>query len=507
MSGSGKPLYEPSPWQSRFHSVVADEKLGAGAAGPGKSVCLRMEPNQQILIEHHRCTGKAEMVAPKDSWLYNLMKEHPVRWGESVGHALFLRRLQTTLKQTEMRLQIILPKIDPGVEYNVNSMMFTFSSGFKYQLGHCKDIGDWLRYYSDEYTMILYDELAEFEEIQYLQINSRLRTSDPVLRYFLKISAMSNPVQRAEGIKIKDPFWVRKRFIDDAPQGNTLLKQKYMVDGKEEFRTRIYLPARLDDNPDKQFVADYKKTLSSLPEHMRKPLLEADWYYTVNGFYSEYWIQRIHVCKPFKVPRDWKFFRSMDWGYRTPGCIGWWAMDPEDTIWCIKELNFKLKKANEVALMIRDIEEPLGLWDGRSSLITGPADTQLWEERGDVSESKAAIMARFGVTWAKAKKNRQANARMFTERLNDHHNFTTNPGIIFFENCKMCTTTIPTIAVDPENSECPLDGGYDHPHDMVLYGCAYASRGRAGIPSIKRKNRRAEEKPVGKNTYGYGYYT
>ena len=42
--------------------------------------------------------------------------------------------------------------------------------------------------------------------------------------------------------------------------------------------------------------------------------------------------------------------------------------------------------------------------------------------------------------------------------------------------------TIPGIQGDPNDLETPMKGGQDHHHDAVVYSCAYASRGAAGIP-------------------------
>jgi hypothetical protein len=52
-----------------------------------------------------------------------------------------------------------------------------------------------------------------------------------------------------------------------------------------------------------------------------------------------------------------------------------------------------------------------------------------------------------------------------------------------------------------------MDGGYDHPFDGGLYACAYASRGRRGIPSrYKAKSRDDDDDDVlEKGTRRWGY--
>ena len=81
-------MYTPSEWGQRFHDLAGGPKgiheaLGAGAAGPGKSMVLLMDPTDQIILEHDRCVDK----------------EHPYYrpWGMSTGWALHLRRTRPML--------------------------------------------------------------------------------------------------------------------------------------------------------------------------------------------------------------------------------------------------------------------------------------------------------------------------------------------------------------------------------------------------------------------------
>jgi hypothetical protein len=339
-------------------------------------------------------------------------------------------------------------------------------------------------------SVVCFDELVSFDKEQYDQISGRVRSSDPVLRAMLKIRSMSNPMYLRttnENISVKDPNWVRRYFVDPAPLGKVILKKKITRrDLSVDYITRIYLPATLYDNPNKQFVKDYEATLLAKPPHIRQALLFGDWYLSVGAFYSEDWNPQIHVCRPFKIPDDWPQFRSMDWGHKTYGCVLWFAMDPDGNLYCHREMTFKGKMDKEVALRIAEIEKDLGVWRGKRSGIIGPADTQLWEKRGDSGRSKAENMAEMGVVWIPAdKKSRAHNAERFCARLRDHGRGTTLPGIMFFENCKMTLQTIPGIQADPSDPEYPLEGGDDHWHDAVLYACAFASHGRKGIPRQK----------------------
>jgi phage terminase large subunit len=267
-----------------------------------------------------------------------------------------------------------------------------------------------------------------------------------------------------------------------------------LKDGKPAYRTRIYLRATIKDNPDPVFREQYTATLASAKPHIRRALLDGDWWVTEGSFFSE-WQAHLHVCKPFTIPRDWPVFRAMDWGFKLPGAIVWFAVDPDDNMYAIRELTFQRKTDREVARMVREIETQMGYWKGRKSMLIGPADTQLWEKRGeDDTKSKAEVFWENGVPWFPASKrdaeaSRVSNAQLLSKRLADHSNGTTTPGIVFFDTCKNCIRTIPAVQTDVNDPECPADVQSDHWLDAVLYGCRYASRG----PKVLRKIKDAEK--------------
>lgn len=496
-----KKLYEPSAWGHLYHNLPHDEALGAGSAGPGKSLVLLFEPFQQIAVEHQRCRDP----------------EHPhhIPWGSSSGWAIHIRRTRPMLELSIQRSHRMFKTIDPDATWNENKATWTFRSGYKYQFSHCHDSEDWQNFLSFEFTSINYDEVVQLEEEQYDQINTRLRSSDPVLRLMLKIRAMSNPLmskQKGDNFSIKDPNWVRRRFVDPAPEGKvTLEKTLKMQDGRVVKHTSIYLPATLFDNPDADFVADYEAKLQNAKPHIRQALLYGNWYVTAGSFYGDVWNTRLHTCKPFKIPKEWPKFRSMDWGFKMPGVVHWYAMDPDGNLFCFRELVFQGMQAKAVAEAILQIEKGYGLLKRGKSILTGPADTQLWEDRGDGTKGKAMEMAEAGVMWVPAKKgpgSRLRNAELLYDRLADHDSGTTTPGIVFFEGCAEVIKLIPSVGTSDKNSEEPADGNDDHALDTCFYACGYASHGKAGLgwkSSDADDRDEDDEKPKKKQgRWGYG---
>jgi hypothetical protein len=437
-----------------------------------------MDPLQQIIVEDQRWRDKHH--------------PHRIRKGKSAGWALHLRRTFPMLEDTMDRAERVFPEIDPYVFFESQKHRWVFSSGFKFQFGHCKDPGDWQQYFSKEYTHLAMDEVIQFEKEQYMQISSRVRSVDPVLRTMLKTRAMSNPVVMRgdmENITLNDPMWVRKYFVEPAPRGFVELFRtlKSPRDGRQITRTRIFLPATLYDHPDPEFIKQYEGTLLDKPKHMVRALLFGDWDYVAGAFFDG-WDPAIHVCRAFKIPDDWRRFRSMDWGFKSPGCVHWWAMDHEGNLVCEREMTFKEQSATMIAHAIKKVEMDLKLWGPNGSEITGPADTQLWERRGDHVQSKAEEMMKVGVRWVAAdKKARTRNAELMQGRISDYARNGGDPGIVFFEKCVMVIRSIPRVMASPLDPNTPVDATDDHHFDSALYACAYASRGTKGVPQRPEK--------------------
>lgn len=495
-----RSLYDPSPWAVRFHSATADEVMGGGSAGPGKSLTLLWDPIvNQAVVEHARMAG--QFIDEFPPWLAELCRKHPIRAGESEGHALHLRRSMPQLIETIDRSTRMFPKFDPNAVYSKERHSWTFSSGFKYTFGHCREDDSHEDYLSKQYTHLALDEAYQFKEKQYEELDGRVRSADPVLRMLLRSRLMSNPA----------PGWLKDRFVSPEPGGNTVLKVKIQdpTTGEVFHKTRLFLPAKLDDNPDKGFVRQYKIKLLSKPAHMRARYLYGDWNSMEGGFFEDDWNPGVHVIEPFKIPRDWPKFRSMDWGYKSQGVIGWFAIDPDENMYQFYEFNFRMMKDEQVADRVIEIEKNFGFWNklDRKSRLMGVADTQLWEERGDSGKSKAAVFHAKGVFWQPADKaSIERNAERVTERLRDYDKDKA-PGLMVFSNCKKSQEMFAAIPIDDNDSTVPdKKSPLKHWFDVHAYAAARASRGRGSIAMDIHEFDRADEDPQDMpRASGFGY--
>jgi predicted phage terminase large subunit-like protein len=184
--------------------------------------------------------------------------------------------------------------------WNENRKQWTFSSGATMTFGYLEGARDADRYASAEFHFIGVDELTQFSEKQYVDLFARLRKSRcercefekayrehrqavhehpqnqcavcaELYRRRLLINRRKLPHLEAAHIPLRmrsasNPGnvgheWVKRRFVDRAGAPS---------------RDRLFIPARLEDNP---YISgdDYVKSLLNLDPITRARILKGDW--------------------------------------------------------------------------------------------------------------------------------------------------------------------------------------------------------------------------------------
>ncbi len=343
--------------------------------------------------------------------------------------------------------------------------------------------GDWIKYYGMEFTQLCWDELPTFTEEQFDQMDTCLRSTDPVLKTMLRNRAGANPV----GVGVK---WVRKRFVEVAPPNTPVIrrievvltddegaKSKQVVEHKQ-----IFIPAKVSDNKHAD-QAEYIAMLSTKSEAMVRALRDGDWYVSDGAFLLALWDSQVHTVKPFVLPKGWIRFRSCYYAYEKPASVSWWAVDPDGNIVCYKNLTVTHHDAEMLAYRIREIDIALELWDPRRncSKIRGHlGPDEAWGHEKHTGPTVAETMGRAGVFWWKADKDRMgadnqvrwrlARRTADPDRLGPGKKPILNvPGIRWFRTCKDPIDTIPTLVPDKNDPDKPdmkaevhnyLDTGY-----------------------------------------------
>lgn len=232
------PDYDPSPPQERFLSLDCAEAFYGGAAGGGKSDALLRDPLQFVHVPGYS--------------------------------ALLLRRTYPELSMPGglmHRSELWLANSDAKWSGAGGKEPYTwrFPSGARLVFGHAETKRAILRYYGSEWQYIGWDELTHFPEAWYRLLFSRLRqpNSGPLSEVPLKMRGASNPGNAGHK-------WVKRRLIDRTPDPED------ETDTLEKCHKRIFVPAKLDDNPGLDRKG-YRESLSNLDEETRAQLEDGDW--------------------------------------------------------------------------------------------------------------------------------------------------------------------------------------------------------------------------------------
>ena len=211
---------------------------------------------------------------------------------------------------------------------------------------------------------------------------------------------------------------------------------------------------------------DYYAMLSSLPEVQKKQFLDGNWDAFSNAAFPEF-NKETHVVEPFDIPKGWQRFRAADWGYSSPACCLWFAIDYDNNLWVYRELYTQKITADVFARKVLTLEHG-------EYIRYGVLDASTWAKRGDVGPSIAETMIQQGCRWRPS--DRTPKSRI-SGKLEIHKRFKftdekeKEPGIRIFSSCRNLLRTLPTLPLDDSNPEDINTHVEDHAYDALRYGC------------------------------------
>ena len=432
-------LWKPHPGpQTEFLRRTEFEVLFGGAAGPGKTDCLIMDPVRDVDKRGFK--------------------------------ALLVRRTFPQLQEIIDRCHVYYPAL--GGIWKATENRWHFPSGAWIQLGHCQHEDDRYNYQGREYSSIGFDELSQFTEKQYLYLHSRCRSTIPGLSP--RVRSTSNPGGPGHS-------WVKSRFVSIAPPG-TVHRDPYTG------LKRVFIPARLTDNPTLlENDPGYVQRLMLLPEQERRMLLDGEWDLFEGQAFSE--LNRELHGFDFDIPPEWEVYRAFDWGYSKPFVCLWFANDFDDHLYLFK-----------ILYGCKDGEPDVGLkWDSRqiareilrieqeeipTRVRPGPADPSIWSKNprkkpGGHGPSVADEMQREGVTWLRGDNNRilgkqQVHLRLARQEEVDRRSgqiIQGEPGLFIHKDMGDFWRTMGELQLSPNSPEDILEKhAEDHIYDALRYG-------------------------------------
>ena len=425
--------------QEQFINSEAFETLFGGAAGGGKSY--------------------GQLV---DALLYAL--KYPK------SKQIIFRRTFPDLEKSLIRVSLeFYPR--EAASYNSSKHIWTFKNGSIIDFGYIDSENDVYQYQSAEYDVIRFDELTHFTEYMYTYMISRCRGANPYPKH---IKSSTNPGGVGHS-------WVKARFIDIGEPNK--IHEITLENGKKS--TVIFIPSLVQDN---MFLLDndpdYVSRLELLPEKEKQALLYGDWDIFDGQFFTEF-DRKIHVITPFEIPKDWRIYRTRDYGLDM--CATYWiAMDYQMNVYVYKELYESDLIVSEAARKINEMT------DEKIQIDYAPPD--LWNRNKDTGKSTADIFAENKQYLTKADNNRITGWLAVHEWLKPYtdEQGQLNSKLKIFSNCVNLIRTLPAVQHDEKN---PNDVAVEpheltHAPDALRYFCTMWQS-----PLVARK-----EKPKGTYT-------
>ena len=395
-----------TPKQEQFINSTAFETLFGGAAGGGKSY------GQLVDALIYACKY------PKSK------------------QVIFRR----TFRQLEMSIIRTARELYPKdlATYNDSKHVYTFKNGSIIDFAYCDSEGDVYQYQSAEYDVIRFDELTHFTEFMYVYLISRCRGANGFPK---AIKSSTNP----GGV---GHTWVKKRFIS-LGMPNTM----HTIDnGNGRTTTRMFIPSKVQDN---SFLMendpDYLARLEALPEKEKKALLHGDWDIFEGQYFGEFNYD-IHTCDPFPIPKEWKVYRSMDYGLDCFAML-WIAVDSIGGVYVFREFaesDLPISTAAEKANAMTD-----------ELVYDTLAPPDLWNRSQETGKSKAVLFDESGLRINKSNNDREAGWLAVRELLKVNKD-----GFARLKVFRTCTRLIADLPQLQHDAKKPTDCATE-PHDIT----------------------------------------
>jgi hypothetical protein len=431
----GSPvIFQPNPGpQEEFLSASEQDVLYGGAAGGGKSFALLADPLRYCHNPNHR--------------------------------GLLLRRTLDELTELIDKSKQLYPKAFPGATFRESKSTWVFPSGATMWFTYLDRDKDVTRFQGQAFNWIGIDEITQYpSSYVWDYLRSRLRSTDTELQQQLCMRCTANP----GGV---GGWWVKKMYIDhrepnkpfgayDIETGKTFVWPDGHKKAGQPLFYRKFVPARLTDNPYLMADGQYEAMLRSLPDVERRRLLEGDWDVAEGAAFPEFSRSR-HVVEHFELPTNWPRIRAADYGYASPSCVLWGAIDWDNNIWVYRELYAKHLTAEQLADKILEAEEldPLPHYN--------VLDSSCWNKTG-FGPSIAETMMRAGVRWTPSDRNRLQGKMEVHRRLADDP-YTNEPRLRIFSTCKHIIAQLSGIPLSKTNSEDVDTKAEDHAYDALRY--------------------------------------
>lgn len=311
--------------------------------------------------------------------------------------------------------------------------------------------------------------------------------------------------------------WVKRQFIDPAPNGTIVKKEAQIFNPQTQMdetyvKTQVAIFGSYRENKflDPKYIAELDAITN---ENLRRAWLYGDWNVTAGGALDDLWNERKHVLPRFKVPKNWRIDRSMDWGSTHPFACAWWAecngeevvlpdgrkfAPAKGSIIQIAELyateaigSNKGLKWSPTLCAEKIVQKEIALLEGgwiETQPWPGPADNQIRNVIDSESDTIETKFAKKGVKWTESDKSpgsRKNGLILLRDRLEAVISKPELPGLYVMAHCRDSIDTVTAIQYDEDNVEDVDTGSEDHMYDAWRYRCLKGANRSATPGSVK----------------------
>ncbi len=416
-------LYRPWPKQAEAlwllgctdqpppDSKPVNQLLYGGQAGPGKSTVIRMHATYKAL-----------------------------HWPGSQS-AIFRKTNEDVIKNHVNPMRKEIP--ESLATFNWNRMELQWVNGSTTEFHQCFDDHSHEEYVGYEWPGgVNIDESTLLHEDAINLFFSRVR--GPTMLWKNMILA-TNAGGRSNA-------WHRRNFINGRTSGVPFLGPPQMVkmpDGTVKivrFR-HCFLKAELSDNPSLPYAETMAGLLAISDPWMRRAQAFGDWDQPSGQFFATF-EKRVHVIRPFIVPRDWRVWRGVDWGFSAPFACVWLASNPlanPPAVYVIKEHVQSGVPTPDQARLIKMLGADLP--PARFTM----ADPSMWRKTKGVGPSEAQEYSAAGVTLTRANNNRHMGWARIHHLL--AHDPDHPPRLFVFDTCTKLIEQLSELEIDAKDPE------------------------------------------------------
>ena len=374
-----------------------------------------------------------------------------------------LRGLLLRRTMPQLRNNHIIPlreELHGYAAYNQDERAFLFPNKSRLNLGYCDNDGDLLQFQGQEFDFIIFEEATQFSEQWITFICTSLRTTRTDFKP--RVYYTCNP--GGVGHEYIKRLFIDRNFKENENPDDYVFIQAHVYDNK----------VLMDANP------EYIDMLKALPEHKRRAHLEGCWDVYEGQVFEEFrndsshyddrrWT---HVIEPFDPPKEWRIYRSFDFGYSKPFSCAWWAVDFDGRMYRILELYGCVPNEPDVGVKwtpdeifreIKRIENEHSWLAGKQ--IYGVADPAIWDVSRGISIAETA--EKHGIYFEPGDNKRLPGWMQMHYRLAfDEEGI---PMMYIFSNCRAFIRTIPLLTYDEHKPEDINTKQEDHVADECRY--------------------------------------